>query len=181
VPLADIARGLEALPGVPGRMERVEAGQPFTVIVDYAHTGDAVRKALGVLREVSEGRLIVVVGAAGERDPGRRFGVARAAAEGADFAVFTNEDPRHEDPAAIVREIGTHAEHAGRVRGQDFVEVEDRREAIAYALSHAAPGDIVLVCGKGHEQSIIYGSEERPWDDRLVAREELRRLGFTGA
>lgn len=179
-PLPAIAAGLEALPGVPGRMERIEAGQPFTVIVDYAHTGDAVRKALGVLREVSDGRLIVVVGAAGERDPGRRFGVARAAAEGADFAVFTNEDPRHEDPAAIVREIGTHAEHAGRRRGDDFIEVEDRREAIAAAFARARAGDIVLICGKGHEQSIIYGSEERPWDDREVAREELARLGFRG-
>jgi UDP-N-acetylmuramoyl-L-alanyl-D-glutamate--2,6-diaminopimelate ligase len=177
-PLPDIARGLEALRGVPGRMERIDAGQPFSVIVDYAHTGDAVRKALGVLREVSDGKLIIVVGAAGERDPGRRFGVARAAAEGADFAVFTNEDPRSEDPAAIVREIGAHAEGAGRRRGEDFVEVEDRREAIEAALGRAGAGDIVLICGKGHEQSIIYGSESRPWDDRAVAREALSALGF---
>jgi UDP-N-acetylmuramoyl-L-alanyl-D-glutamate--2,6-diaminopimelate ligase len=180
-PLPDIARGLEDLAGVPGRMERIDAGQPFSVIVDYAHTGDAVRKALGVLREVSPGRLIVVVGAAGERDPGRRFGVARAAAEDADFAVFTNEDPRSEDPAAIVREIGSHAENAGRARGSDFIEVEDRREAIGAALERAAEGDVVLICGKGHEQSIIYGHEERPWDDRTVAREELARLGFAAS
>jgi UDP-N-acetylmuramoyl-L-alanyl-D-glutamate--2,6-diaminopimelate ligase len=180
VPVPAIAHGLAALDGVPGRMERVDAGQPFAVIVDYAHTGDAVRKALGVLREVSQGRLTIVVGAAGERDPGRRFGVARAAAEGADFAVFTNEDPRSEDPAAIVREIGSHAEQAGRRRDRDFLEVEDRREAIAAAFSRAAPGDIVLICGKGHEQSIIYGTEARPWDDRTVAREELLRLGFAG-
>ena len=178
VPLAAIQHGLQSLPGVPGRMERIDAGQPFSVIVDYAHTGDAVRKALAVLREVSAGRLTIVAGAAGDRDPGRRFGVARAAADGADFAVFTSEDPRSEEPSAIVREIASHAESAGRVRDQDFIEVEDRREAIAEAFKRAAPGDIVLICGKGHEQSMIYGHEVRPWDDRLVAREELARLGY---
>ena len=175
--LEDIARGLSECPGVPGRMERIAAGQPFEVIVDYAHTGDAVRKVLEVLRDVTRGKLIIVVGAAGERDPGRRFGVGRAAAEGADFAVFTNEDPRNEDPAAIVREIGRHAESAGRVRGKDFVEIEDRREAIRVALERAAPDDIVVICVKGHEKSIVYGSRSVPWDDRDVTREELARLG----
>jgi len=159
-------------------MERIEAGQPFDVIVDYAHTGDAVRKVLEVLRDVTGGRLIIVVGAAGERDPGRRFGVGRAAAAGADFAVFTSEDPRSEDPAAIVAEIGRHAENAGRVRGKDFVEVENRREAIAEALRRAGPGDVVVIAGKGHETSMVYGSVVVPWDDRDVAREELGRLGF---
>ena len=115
------------------------------------------------------------MGAAGDRDPGRRFGVGRAAAEGADFAVFTNEDPRTEDPGEIVREIGTHAERAGRERGADFIEVESRREAIAAAFERAEPGDAVIICGKGHEQSIIYGDEAVPWDDREVAREELAR------
>lgn len=176
--VATIARGLEACPGVPGRMERITAGQPFEVIVDYAHTGDAVRKVLEVLRQMVEGQLIVVVGAAGERDPGRRFGVARAAAGGADFAVFTNEDPRSEDPAAIVREIGRHAEGAGRVRGRDFVEIEDRREAIAQAVTRARQGDLVVVLGKGHEQSIVFAEGSLPWDDREVTREELARLGY---
>ena len=175
---AAIGHGLSACPGVPGRMERIVAGQPFEVIVDYAHTGDAVRKVLEVLRDVARGRLIIVVGAAGERDPGRRFGVGRAAAEGADFAVFTNEDPRSEDPGEIVREIGRHAESAGRQRGADFIEVEDRREAIAEAFRRATGGDIVVVAGKGHETSMIYGTESRPWDDRDVAREELARLGY---
>ena len=176
--LADVARGLTMAPGVPGRMERINAGQPFEVIVDYAHTGDAVRKVLSVLREVCKGRLMIVVGAAGERDPGRRFGVGRAAADGADFAVFTNEDPRSEDPAAIVREIGQHAEGAGRTRGDDFLEIEDRREAIAEALRRAQPGDIVLIAGKGHEKSIVYGTQSIPWDDREVTREELGKLGY---
>jgi UDP-N-acetylmuramyl-tripeptide synthetase len=179
VQVSEIARGLSDCAGVPGRMERIEAGQPFEVIVDYAHTGDAVRKVLEVLRDVSRGRLIIVVGAAGERDPGRRFGVGRAAASGADFAIFTSEDPRSEDPTAIVQEIGRHAEGAGRTRGQDFVEIEDRREAIREALRQAGPADIVVIAGKGHEQSIIYGTEARPWDDRQVAREELANLGFT--
>jgi UDP-N-acetylmuramoyl-L-alanyl-D-glutamate--2,6-diaminopimelate ligase len=180
-PLQDIARGLAECTGVPGRMERIVAGQPFEVIVDYAHTGDAVRKVLEVLRDVTQGELLIVVGAAGERDPGRRFGVGRAAAEGADFAVFTNEDPRTEDPTAIVREIGRHAESAGRVRGRDFLEIEDRREAIRAALERAQPGDIVVIAGKGHEKSIVFGTHSQPWDDRDVAREELGRLGFTGA
>ncbi|MCK9520631.1 MAG: UDP-N-acetylmuramoyl-L-alanyl-D-glutamate--2,6-diaminopimelate ligase [Dehalococcoidia bacterium] len=179
VELHSIAMGLASAPGVPGRMERINAGQPFEVIVDYAHTGDAVRKVLSVLRDVTRGRLCIVVGAAGERDPGRRFGVARAAAEGADFAVFTNEDPRSEDPAEIVREIGRHAEGAGRQRGRDFLEVEDRGEAIAEALRRAKAGDIVVICGKGHEQSIVYGTEARPWDDRQVARQVLAELGYS--
>lgn len=178
--LQAVARGLGECPGVPGRMERIEAGQPFEVIVDYAHTGDAVRKVLEVLRDVCQGRLIIVVGAAGERDPGRRYGVGRAAAEGADFAIFTNEDPRSEDPAQIVREIGRHAESAGRQRGIDFLEIEDRREAIATALAMARYGDIVVIAGKGHEKSIVYGTEAIPWDDREVAREELAKLGYRG-
>ena len=178
VDIRTIAAGLAACPGVPGRMERIDVGQPFDVIVDYAHTGDAVRKVLAVLREVCRGKLTIVVGAAGERDPGRRFGVGRAAAEGADFAVFTNEDPRSEDPAAIVRAIGSHAADAGRVRGTDFIEVEDRGEAIREALSRAKPGDIVLIAGKGHEKSIVFADRSIPWDDREAAREELARLGF---
>lgn len=178
--LVTLGAGLGQCRGVPGRMERIHAGQPFEVIVDYAHTGDAVRKVLSVLREVTRGRLIIVVGAAGERDPGRRFGVGRASAEMADFAVFTNEDPRSEDPAEIVREIGRHAEGAGRQRDRDFIEIEDRGEAIAEALRRAAPGDVVVICGKGHEQSIVYGTQARPWDDREVTRAALAGLGFGG-
>ena len=176
-----IGRGIAACHGVPGRMERIDMGQPFSVVVDYAHTGDSVRKVLSVLRELADRSLIIVAGAAGERDPGRRFGVGRAAADGADFAVFTNEDPRSEDPATIVREIGRHAEEAGRVRGRDFIEVGDRREAIAAALARAEAGDSVVICGKGHERSIELGGESIPWDDREVTREELAKLGHTGA
>ena len=175
-----IARGLAACPGVPGRMESINAAQPFDVVVDYAHTGEAVRKVLEVLRGVTQGRLIIVVGAAGERDRGRRAGVGRAAAEGANFAVFTSEDPRSEDPETIVGEIGRHAQDAGGIRGRDFVEVVHRREAIATALTRAAPGDLVVICGKGHERSIEMGDRTIPWDDRDVTREELAKLGHTG-
>ena len=178
VGLASIAQGLSENPGVDGRMERIHAGQPFEVIVDYAHTGDAVRKVLEVLRDLTQGKLMIVVGAAGERDPGRRFGVGRAAAAAADFAIFTSEDPRSEDPSAIVREIGKHAENAGRERGTHFIEIDDRREAIAEAFRRADAGDLVVICGKGHETSMIYGTQSVPWDDREVAREELARLGF---
>ena len=176
--LRDIARGLRAARGVPGRMERIEAGQPFEVIVDYAHTGDAVRKVLASLRAVCAGRLILVIGAAGDRDPGRRSGIGRAAAEGADFSIFTSEDPRLEDPAAIVRDIAASAEAAGHRPGIDFIAIEDRREAIDEAVRRAGAGDIVLIAGKGHERSMIYGVEARPWDDRDVAREALAAVGF---
>jgi UDP-N-acetylmuramoyl-L-alanyl-D-glutamate--2,6-diaminopimelate ligase len=178
IDLEAIGRGLAACPGVPGRMERIDGSQPFEVIVDYAHTGDAVRKVLQVLREVTRGRLIIVVGAAGERDPARREGVGRAAADGADFAIFTSEDPRSEDAAAIVREIAGHAAAAGRAPGRDFLEVVDRQDAVAEAFCRARPGDLVVICGKGHEQSMLFAAGALPWDDREVARQELRRAGF---
>ena len=172
----DIVTGLCACAGVPGRMEYIDSGQAFDVVVDYAHTSDAVRKVLAVLRNITKGDLIIVVGAAGERDPGRRFGVARAAAENADFAIFTNEDPRSENPEKIVREIGSHAEGAGKVRGEDFLEVSDRRLAIAIALERAKPTDLVVICGKGHELSMELSDQFVPWDDREVVRQEIARL-----
>ena len=172
----EIVAGLAACSGIPGRMEYINAGQDFDVVVDYAHTGDAVRKVLSVLRDVTKGKLIVVAGAAGERDPGRRFGVARAAAEIADFAIFTNEDPRSENPEQIVREIGNHAEGAGKTRGKDFLEISDRRFAIARAMEYAEADDLVVVCGKGHEHSIELDNQFFPWDDREVVKEEIARL-----
>ncbi len=176
ITIDDIAAGLCACAGVPGRMEYIDSGQTFDVVVDYAHTGDAVRKVLTVLRDITKGNLIIVVGAAGERDPGRRFGVARAAVENADFAIFTNEDPRSENPKKIVQEIGSHAVGAGKVRGEDFLEVSDRRLAIATALEHAKPTDLVVICGKGHELSMELNDQFVPWDDREVVRQEMARL-----
>lgn len=168
-----IARGLSTFRGVPGRMERIEAGQPFTVVVDAAATPDAFRAVLSSIRPLVRGRLIVVFGCAGERDPGRRTGMGAVAAEHADYAILTSENPRSEDPAAIVRTIARAVEGAGRRRGRDFEEEPDRRAAIGRAFALACAGDYVLIAGKGAEQSLIYGDHVQPWDDRTVARELL--------
>ena len=166
-------RGIRDLPGVPGRMERIDAGQPFTVVVDAAATTGAFRVVLESVRPLVSGRLIVVFGIAGERDPGRRDGMGAAAAEVADFAVLTSENPRSEDPAAIVRDIAAAMERAGKRAGTHFEQEPDRRAAIARAFALATPGDYVLIAGKGAEQSIIFADHEQPWDDRAVARELL--------
>lgn len=178
---ATIARGLSALRGVPGRMERIDEGQAFTVIVDYAHTEESLRNVLRVLRPLTRGRLMVLFGAAGDRDPGRRTGLGSAAAGLADFAILANEDPREEDEWKILRDIGAALEAGGRRAGEDYIAIPDRREAIAEAFRRARAGDLVLLAGKGHEQSIIVGRDKTPWDDRAVAREELRRLLGHGA
>jgi UDP-N-acetylmuramoyl-L-alanyl-D-glutamate--2,6-diaminopimelate ligase len=172
------AQSLAATEGVPGRMERIDLGQPFTVIVDYAHTTDALRKVLEILRPLTEGRLIVVFGSAGERDRTKRAPMGGVAAELADVVVVTDEDPRLEDQRQINEEIADGARSAGAVDGEDLWVIDDRREAIGRAIERARPGDLVLLAGKGHEQSIIYGTEKRPWDDRAAAREALRAAGW---
>ncbi len=168
-----MARGIGQLREVPGRMERIEAGQPFTVVVDAAATAAAFGVVLAEVRALVQGRLIVVFGCAGERDPGRRGGMGAAAAEFADYAVLTSENPRSEDPAAIVREIAKAMEAAGRQAGADFEEEPDRRRAIGRAFMLASAGDYVLIAGKGAEQTLIVGETVEPWDDRAVARELL--------
>ena len=171
---------LEITSGVPGRMERVDAGQPFTVIVDYAHTADALEKMLETLRPLTRGRLIVVFGSAGERDPTKRAPMGRVAAERADLVVVTDEDPRLEDPRAINEAIADGARAAGAADGERLWVIDDRREAIAHAIGLARDGDLLLLAGKGHEASIFYGIEKRPWDDRAVAREALAAAGWGG-
>ncbi|MFI5272182.1 MAG: UDP-N-acetylmuramoyl-L-alanyl-D-glutamate--2,6-diaminopimelate ligase [Ktedonobacterales bacterium] len=175
---ATMAAALATFPGVSGRMERVDCGQPFSVVVDYAHTADSLAKVLDVLRPVTAGRLLVVFGSAGDRDRIKRPVMGEAAARRADFAVITDEDPREEDAAAILREIAVGAEAAGAHEGERYICVVGRRAGIAAALRQAAPGDTVLLAGKGHEQSLIVGREKQPWDDRRVAREELALLGY---
>jgi UDP-N-acetylmuramoyl-L-alanyl-D-glutamate--2,6-diaminopimelate ligase len=175
-----MAGALDTFPGVPGRMERVEAGQPYMVVVDYAHTADSLEKALSVLRPLTAGRLIVVFGSAGERDRVKRPEMGKVAARLADFAVITDEDPREEDALMILREIAAGAEAAGAREGERFSCVVDRRTGIRAALEMARPGDVVLLAGKGHEQSIFVGKEKLPWDDPTVARETLATLGYTG-
>jgi UDP-N-acetylmuramoyl-L-alanyl-D-glutamate--2,6-diaminopimelate ligase len=159
-----IRRGLETLPAVPGRLERVVAGQPFTVLVDYAHTPDALRRALAAVREHAAGRVLLVFGCGGDRDRAKRPLMGRAAAELADRAWVTNDNPRGEDPDVIAFEIVAGAPSAALA-----IEL-DRREAIALALAAARPGDAVLIAGKGHETTQTVGERVLPFDDRDVAR-----------
>jgi UDP-N-acetylmuramoyl-L-alanyl-D-glutamate--2,6-diaminopimelate ligase len=170
----DAVNALPAFRGVPGRMEIIDEGQPYRVIVDIASTEQAMRNVLRVLRSATQRRIIVVFGAAGERDRERRSGIARAVAELADYGVITNEDPRSEPPAAILDEIATALRSCGWTLDDQFTAIEDRREAIAHAFAMARPGDTVLLAGKGTEQSIVVGTTHHPWDERVVARALLR-------
>jgi UDP-N-acetylmuramoyl-L-alanyl-D-glutamate--2,6-diaminopimelate ligase len=167
--------------GVPGRMERVDAGQPFAVVVDYAHTADSLAKVLRMLRPVTRGRLIAVFGSAGERDPTKRPAMGRVSAELADLTIVTDEDPRLEDPRAINEAIAEGARAAGARDGSTLAVIDDRRAAIERAVADAREGDVILLAGKGHETSIFYGTGKRPWDDRIVAREALEAAGWGGA
>jgi UDP-N-acetylmuramoyl-L-alanyl-D-glutamate--2,6-diaminopimelate ligase len=180
---AAVIAGLEGVRGVPGRMERIDAGQPFGVIVDYAHSPASLRVVLDLLAPVAAaqgGALIAVFGSGGERDVAKRAAMGRIAGERCRLVVATDEDPRGEDRHAIIEEIVRGAEAAGRRRGEDVLAVADRREAIAVALTSARPGDLVLLAGKGHEPTILYADGAIPWDEAAVARETLAALGFGG-
>lgn len=172
VAVDDVARALSSVPGVRGRLESVDEGQEFRVLVDYAHTDDAVTNVLRNLRAVVEGRLLVVVGCGGDRDRTKRPRMARAAAEFADLAWFTSDNPRGEEPRRIVDDMLDGVHGARNVR----VEI-DRRAAIGLAVTEARPGDCVAILGKGHEDYQILGPETVPFDDREVAAEALRKLG----
>ena len=167
--------GLEGLAGVPGRMERVEAGQPFVVIVDYAHTPgslEAVTRELAPL--AAEGRgVISVFGASGERDVGKRPLMGEAAARGSRLVIVTEDDSRGEDPAAIFEQVAAGAAAAGKRRDDDLLVIDDRREAIAQAFRRAQPGDVVLIAGKGHETWNVGPNGPEPWSDRDTALELL--------
>lgn len=169
IPLEVVVAGLSAAPQVPGRLERVECGQPFSVIVDYAHTPDSLEKALLALKDVTAGRVIAVFGCGGDRDPDKRPLMGAAVARYADAAVITSDNPRSEDPVGIILQI------EDGVRGSGLAyEIEvDRRRAIARALRLAEPGDAVLIAGKGHEDYQIFADRTIHFDDREVAREEL--------
>jgi UDP-N-acetylmuramoyl-L-alanyl-D-glutamate--2,6-diaminopimelate ligase len=167
-------RGLESLERVSGRMERVDLGQPYTVVIDYAHTADSLSHVLRDLRNTTAGRLWVVFGSAGERDVEKRSAMGAVAAELADISVITDEDPRLEDRLRILEEIAAGATDAGGRRGENVVVVPDRTEAIDFAIAHAASGDTVLLAGKGHESTLIVGTESLPWDERAVAEAAIR-------
>lgn len=173
--LQTIVRGLESWPGAPGRMELVE-GQPFTVVVDFAHAPDSLRRALALLRARSRGRLIAVFGCIGERDRERRFPMGQAAAEAADYTIVTDDNPYTEDRQEIIDDIATGLRAAGKREGHDFALIPDRRQAIAQALAMAVDEDVVLLAGKGHEREVQLADSSYPCDDREVARGVLREL-----
>ncbi|MFI9120888.1 UDP-N-acetylmuramoyl-L-alanyl-D-glutamate--2,6-diaminopimelate ligase [Streptomyces bikiniensis] len=164
------AEGVAAVPGVPGRLERVDAGQPYLAVVDYAHKTDAVESVLRSLREVTEGRLHVVIGCGGDRDVTKRGPMGAAAARLADTAVLTSDNPRSEDPLAILTAMLTGAAGVPAEERGEVLVLADRAAAIAAAVARARPGDTVLVAGKGHEQGQEIAGAVRPFDDREVLR-----------
>jgi len=165
--------GLAAFEGVPGRMERINAGQSFTAIVDFAHTPNALDGAIAAARKMTEGQVIVTFGCAGLRDREKRRLMGEVAGRAADKIVITAEDPRTESLDEIMEVTAQALIAEGRVEGVDFWRVPDRGEAIALACSLARPGDVVIACGKGHEQSMCFGEVEYPWDDREAMRAAL--------
>ncbi|MFH9721638.1 UDP-N-acetylmuramoyl-L-alanyl-D-glutamate--2,6-diaminopimelate ligase [Streptomyces sp. NPDC017254] len=167
------ADGVAAVPGVPGRLERVEAGQPYLAVVDYAHKTDAVESVLRSLREVTEGRLHVVIGCGGDRDTTKRGPMGAAAARLADTAVLTSDNPRSEDPLAILTAMLTGAAEVPAEERGEVLVLADRAAAVAAAVARARPGDTVLVAGKGHEQGQEIAGVVRPFDDRQVLREAI--------
>jgi len=179
------ARGIAALEGVPGRMERIDMGQNFTAIVDFAHTPNALKVALEAAKDMlayrgegkgDRGRVIAVFGSAGLRDKAKRRMMAEVSAELADLTVLTAEDPRTESLEEILEEMAAGAKSRGGREGETFWRVPDRGEAIRFALHLAREGDIVLACGKGHEQSMCFGAREHAWDDRIAMRAALSEL-----
>ena len=172
LPLADVAGRLGTVPQVKGRLEVVHAGR-FTVLIDFAHTPDALENALEALRPVTRGRLIVVFGAGGDRDRGKRRPMAEAVARVADEVVLTSDNPRTEDPERILDDL------AEGLAGRPFRRFADRRVAIHHALESAADGDTVLLAGKGHETYQVVGTEKRPFDERKVVARALAELGVS--
>jgi UDP-N-acetylmuramoyl-L-alanyl-D-glutamate--2,6-diaminopimelate ligase len=168
-----VAAGLSSFSGVPGRLELVDLGQPFSLYVDFAHSAGALRSALAELRPLTSGRLLTVFGSTARSDHDRP-GMGRAAAEGADFFIITTDDPLGEDPAEIAREVAAGAD--GRVAGRDYDIILDRRAAIRRAVEMARPGDTVLLAGKGHERSMLTADGREPWDERAIAEEAIREL-----
>ena len=176
--LAAVSAALEGVAEVPGRMERVDLGQPFMVVIDYAHTSaslDAILRELQPLAGNGRG-VITVVGASGERDTGKRPLMGEAAARRSRLLIVTEDDSRKEDPASIFEAIALGAEKAGKRRGDDLLVIGDRREAIAEAFRRAKPGDVVLIAGKGHETWNVGPNGPEPWSDRETAEVELRLL-----
>lgn len=181
IPPETAARGIANLPGIPGRMEVIDMGQDFTAVVDFAHTPNALKVALEAARKMTPGRVISVFGSAGLRDKEKRRMMAEISAKHADLSVLTAEDPRTESLDEILEEMAAGAISRGGREGDTFWRVPDRGEAIKFALRLARPNDVVISCGKGHEQSMCFGAIEYPWDDRTAMRAALADfLGVSG-
>jgi UDP-N-acetylmuramoyl-L-alanyl-D-glutamate--2,6-diaminopimelate ligase len=177
----DAARGIAALEGIPGRMERIDLSQPFTAIVDFAHTPNALQNAIATARTLTNGRIVTVFGSAGLRDKAKRRMMAEISVAMADLTILTAEDPRTESLDGILAEMAAAAESRGGVEGQTFWRIADRGDALRFAVSLAQPGDVLMACGKGHEQSMCFGAVEYPWDDRTALRAALAEcLGVAG-
>ncbi len=183
IPVEAVQAGILSMTGIPGRMERIDLGQEFIAIVDFAHTPHALHQALIAARQMvnnkgKTGRIICVFGSAGLRDRAKRRMMAEIAAELADISILTAEDPRSESLDDILAEMAAGAESAGGVEGSTFWRIPDRGEALRFAVKKARPGDLVIALGKGHEQSMCFGEVEFPWDDRTALRAVL--AGFLG-
>ncbi|MGH7361066.1 MAG: Mur ligase family protein, partial [Candidatus Methylomirabilales bacterium] len=172
-----VTAALGTLRGVPGRLEQIEADQPFTVAVDYAHTPDALERVLRAARALTAGRLLCIFGCGGDRDQGKRPLMGEAAARLADYVILTSDNPRSEEPEAILDaiEVGVRAVPGAAGR---YAKIASRAEAIAAGLARAHRGDFVLIAGKGHETYQVVGSRTIPFDDRDVARRALADMGF---
>ncbi len=169
-----IVAGLEATRPPPGRLQRIETGQDFTVFVDFAHTSNSLETMLRMVRKLAQKKLIVVFGCAGERDPGKRFPMGASAGRYCDYTVITAEDPRQEDLQAIMKEIARGCESAGGLRDQSYFCIPDRQQAINFAIRRLAQtGDVVVTTGKAHEQSMCFGSVEYPWDEFRAVQHAL--------
>jgi UDP-N-acetylmuramoyl-L-alanyl-D-glutamate--2,6-diaminopimelate ligase len=170
------ARGITKLESIPGRMQTIDLDQNFNVIVDFAHTPNALKNVLAAVRAHTSGRVIAIFGSAGLRDREKRQMMAEISTLNADLTIFTAEDPRTESLELILKDMAAGAEIQGGVEKETFWRVSDRGEAIRFGLSLARKGDTVLVCGKGHEQSMCFGEVEYPWDDRIAVRAALAEL-----
>lgn len=173
VAMADALAALKTFQGVPGRMERIDQGQAFTAIVDFAHAPNALQRALETVRTLTDGRVIAIFGCAGLRDVEKRTMMGHIAVELADVTVLTAEDPRTENLADILATTAQAMRSKGGVEGETFYRISDRGRAIYFAVQLAQPGDIVIALGKGHEQSMCFGTTEYPWDDRTAMRAAL--------
>jgi UDP-N-acetylmuramyl-tripeptide synthetase len=175
IPIAKIESGIRDLKSVPGRFERIDEGQPFNVVVDYAHADDALRNLLAVGRELTpNGRILLLFGAGGERDRTTRPLMGEAAGAGSDLVVLTNDNPRTEDPLRIINDVVVGLQ---KVNAQYRIEL-DREKALSLILGEAGPGDLVLIAGKGHENYQILKDRTYEFDDREMARRALRKLGY---